>query len=296
MADEVSNGATGAASGAIGGATTGSALGPWGTLAGGLIGGVLGATSGLLSSGGTSAAQQLDMLEKYYQPTKYGWSWAQLENQVALEAYRKQMASSADTELALSKLLNQQLPTAQVQGLKAAGLNPILAVLGQGFSPIHSSASAAGSVSSRVPGGLSAPRRSINSAGSAMDFAKLFSGAIDTEIENRQADTTNKEALTSNIRQQNRLIEAQADKTHAEADLIREKTGFGEGQVPEAMRPIRRQLQDWFTTFLNWIGYADTPGAVEPKANSAGSSSKAYDEEYHGKKVPVPSLIIPAGF
>lgn len=214
----MSNGAS------TGAATGGSAGGGYGALIGGVLGGALGLGSGLLSSGGTSAAQQLDMLKKYYQPTKAGWSWAQLENQVAYEQYLKQLRSSASTDLKLSQDMNRLLPLSQVEGLRLAGINPILAVLGSGFSPIQSSASASGSFNAaRVPGGLSKPSRHINSAGSAGEFAKIIGGAIDAEVENRRVDTENKRDLGSNLRASNDLITAQADKTRADASLVHEQ-------------------------------------------------------------------------
>lgn len=269
------NGIVGMSNGAgTGAAVGGSSGGGWGAAIGGILGGALGLGSGLLSSGGTSAAQQLDMLKKYYQPTKAGWSWAQLENQYAIEQYRKQLQSSASTDLQLSQNMNRLLPSAQVEGLRLAGINPILAVLGSGFSPIQSSASASGASAARVPGGLSKPARHINSAGSAMDFAKVLGGAIDAEVENRQADTQNKKDLGSNLRASNSLIEAQADKTRADASLVHEQanrthadtqrikqsTKYGDNSIMRFAMGILKQLGEHIPK--------------EPSSNSAGSSER----------------------
>lgn len=254
------SGITGMSNGAATGAATGgSSGGGYGALIGGVLGGALGLGSGLLSSGGTSAAQQLDMLKKYYQPTKAGWSWAQLENQVAYEQYLKQLQTSASTDLKLSQDMNRLLPSSQVAGLRLAGLNPILAVLGSGFSPIQSSASASGSANAaRLPGGLSKPSRHVNSAGSAMDFAKMVGGAVDAEVENRRADTENKKDLGSNLRASNDLISAQADKTRADASLvheqanrthadtqrIRQSTRYGDNGIVRFAMGLLKQLRD----------------------------------------------------
>lgn len=210
-----------------------------------LVGSATSALGKLIPSGGTSNADLLQQWDSYYKPTKYGWSRAQLEQQLAIEAYRKQLQSSASQSVQLSEQLNRLLPSATVEGLVLAGLNPILAVLGSGFSPVTASASAPGVSMKSGLGNISRPSRS-NSAGNAESFYRMFSGLIDASKEQKDAQTKNLEAQNSNItatnknlEAQNDLIHAQADKTRAESESIRDKTGLGDSWFSDFLRIVR---------------------------------------------------------
>ena len=173
------------------------------------------------ASQGTSAADQLDMLVKMNQPTKYGWSWNQLANQLQYEQYVKELNASLQKSSAANLnyniALNKALPTAMRQGLEAAGYNPILGVLGNYNAQTGSVSS---SVGSQGLGNLPQVSRGGSSAFSAAAVNKaidMFTGKLNAEVENVKTDTDNKKVSNEDIK-------ASANLKNAEAENIRAKT------------------------------------------------------------------------
>lgn len=180
-----------------------------------------GLNSAIGASTGTSAADQLDMLVKMNQPTKYGWSWNQLANQLQYEQYVKELSASLQKSSAANLnyniALNKALPSSMRAGLESAGYNPILGVLG---SYNAQTGSVSSSVGSQGLGTLPQVSRGGSSAFSAAAVNKaidMFVGKLGAEVQNVKTDTENKQISNEDIK-------ASANLKNAEADNIRART------------------------------------------------------------------------
>lgn len=237
-----------------------------------------GLNSAIGASTGTSAADQLDMLVKMNQPTKYGWSWNQLANQLQYEQYVKELSASLQKSSAANLnyniALNKALPSAMRAGLESAGYNPILGVLG---SYNAQTGSVSSSVGSQGLGNLPQVSRGGSSAFSAAAVNKaidMFAGKLNAEVENVKTDTDNKKVSNEDIK-------ASANLKNAEAENIRART-----ETENVMREPHRQdavlKSRYGDGFTGAVGrYMET--AVESGKNTVDSISDYFKRKFGGQ-------------
>ena len=140
-----------------------------------------------------------------------------------------------------------------VEDMKAAGINPIMAMnMGGASSP--SGASAGGS----------------SPSGSTAHMQNELSTAVSSALDARRAfaEVKNMQAQNDNLKSQNELLQAQKDKTYAEVDYVK----YGKyGQMANAARLAAQEVAD---TLDDFKGLSSSRRSRSDRAASRASSAR----------------------